>query len=138
MRVSTLLCLAPWLLTGCDAFMCHPPPDGPLPAGLWGGAEWSISVQPDGSAWVEAPCARGPSLEPVAVSDGAFEFVARMTPSNVEPAAVPYEVTFRGEVCGDTMRGDVTSGGSNARFSVGLGEPSQMERCQTTSAPLPH
>lgn len=133
--ISLLLCLT---LCGCDLFVCQSPSDGPLPAGAWGGDGWSLTAQPDGTAFVEGSCARGAVNEPILIEDGAFSFTVLLTPQNVAPAVQPYETAFSGTICGDVMSGEVAANGSGGLFELSLGEPPLLERCEATSAPLPH
>lgn len=124
-------------LSGCDALRCHPPADGPPPAGRWGGEEWTITVQPDGTAWVEGLCSAGAVTEPIQVVEGKFEFEVKLVTTGVEPATSSFVAIFRGEVCGDVMQGEVQVDRSLGEFDVMWGDPAAVPRCDLVTAPLP-
>lgn len=127
-----------WLiLVGCDGLRCRPPADGPLPAGRWGGEEWTVTAQPDGTAWVEGLCSAGAVVEPIQVVDGAFRFECPMATTGVEPVTSTFVAIFSGSVCGDLMRGQVQVAESIADFDVVWGDPSAVPRCDLVTAPLP-
>ena len=53
------------LLSGCFA-----PLDGQLPAGLWGGEHWSLTVAEDGSAQLEGDCSHADLPGPLVATAG--------------------------------------------------------------------
>ena len=134
-RLTLLLSLLPWL-SSCS-LVCQPPGDGPMPQGRWAGDAWSITAQVDGTAFVESSCALGSVLEPILVQDGQISFTVTMVPEGVQPSNGSYEATLSGEICGDTLQGEVEIEEVIGPIQAILGDPAQLERCQTTSAPLP-
>ncbi len=126
----------------CPAADC-PQNDGLLTAGEWGGEHWLFDVASDGTVFLETDCARGTSTGPAFVTDGVVTFSAEMvsTQGDVQypdGEPIPYQATFTGTVCWDTLTFTETVVGIEedpdtvveTEGVVVLGEPPVLWDCQ--------
>lgn len=126
-RRTLVLCAA----TACSAAVALA---GPLPAGVWGGAQGNFTVYAD-SATLDLPCAAGRIPSPIVTdSNGAFDiggfFAPQVGPVSIDgPAWQPARFVARRS--GDELTLTIVraSGDSIGPLKFQRGTPGQFPRC---------
>lgn len=126
MRVLTIAAMA----AGCVQ-----PLQGQLPAGVWGGEHYELTVGEDGVGALLADCAHGTSAAPLVAADGAlsagFDWYLDGGPSPTQPTQDPVPMTLDATVdTANLLEGTLTfEDGSQSDISVALDQPATVYRC---------
>ncbi len=116
------------LLSGCFA-----PLDGQLPAGLWGGEHWSLTVAEDGSAQLEGDCSHADLPGPLVATDGdlvvTFDLVGEGGPVPDTGWGPGEPAELDAMVSPTRVEGTIEVGGASEAFVVVLGDAPNLMKC---------
>ena len=104
-----------------------------LRAGTWGGEHWEMTVNRDGTAFIEGDCSHGDVTEPIYSIDNhvsfSFEMIMEMGPQQENQDPATYEASFSGTLHGQTLRGQLTVERESSDFVVEWGEAGMLFKC---------
>lgn len=118
-------------ISQCPDPSCPDPVEGQLEAGVWGGDNWQLTVNRDGTIDIWTFCATGSSSEPVYAENGSVFFGADMVFEFGGPGR-PGAAKFDGMACGDTFEFTYTTDDSYVE------EGTVVYGMQGTVAPCPY